>query len=139
MRDIIKAVPVKGSDCRYMQKAIDIDNLEDWINTTQDTLSMMTEEITSMRERLNILEGRPEKPASLDESITTTEEQTQSVTLPRSDAYFVLDTLQKATNVYSSLLMQEAVNDTLRTILLRDSACVELSIDILKAILPDTL
>lgn len=61
MRDIIKAVPVKGSDCRYMQKAIDIDNLEDWINTTQDTLSMMTEEITSMRERLGALENRGEE------------------------------------------------------------------------------
>lgn len=61
MRDIIKAVPVKGSDCRYMQKAIDIDNLEDWINTTQDTLSMMAEEITSLRKRLGALENRDEK------------------------------------------------------------------------------
>lgn len=61
MQDIIKAVPVKGGDCRFKQKAIDIDNLEDWINTTQSTLSMMTEEITSLRKRLGALENRDEK------------------------------------------------------------------------------
>lgn len=139
MRDIIKVAPVKGCDNHIKQKVIDIDNLEDWINTTQDTLSMMTEEITSMRERLDILEGRPEKPAPSEENIITTEEQTQLVTLPRSDAHFVFDALQKASNVYSCLLMQEGLDDTLRLLLRRDSDCVEWSINILKAILSDTL
>ena len=61
MRPIVKYVPVIGGDAHVKQKAIDIDNLEDWINTTQDTLSMMIEEITSMRKRFSALENSDEK------------------------------------------------------------------------------